>query len=260
MLFAEGTRVRFKHTGDEGVVSALLDNGMVNVHLDDDDMIIPAFVDDLENIEDKKRERLQHKPKIKAKVVSGKKSKELEKPKRPTILSQYAIIKSLGIQLAFDPEYQRDGTLRHYAIHLLNDTHIDVIFTFRLSIYEQVKQKVNGKLESVSSYYIGDLLFDQLNDNPLVEIECWPITTQGTGKRMQKRFRIKPQQFFKKIITAPILNKKVHHYRIFDQPGIAPNEAGRSQDIHEAKCQTTLAQRRPLQFISPTRHSRICKL
>ena len=30
MLFAKGSRVRLNHTGDEGTVSDLLDNGMVN--------------------------------------------------------------------------------------------------------------------------------------------------------------------------------------------------------------------------------------
>jgi DNA-nicking Smr family endonuclease len=33
---------------------------------------------------------------------------------------------------------------------------------------------------------------------------------------MAKTMKIKPKQFFKKIRTAPILNKKVHHYRIFE--------------------------------------------
>ena len=47
MLFVEGTKVRFKNTGDVGVITAVLDMDMVQVLLDDDDMEIPAFIENI---------------------------------------------------------------------------------------------------------------------------------------------------------------------------------------------------------------------
>ena len=54
---------------------------------------------------------------------------------------------------------------------------------------------------------VGELLFDQLNDSPLFEVDCWRITTQGTGSKMHKTLRLKPKHFFNKVKTAPCSTK-----------------------------------------------------
>ncbi|MEO6758758.1 MAG: hypothetical protein ABIO24_04830, partial [Saprospiraceae bacterium] len=53
MLFAVGTRVRFRYTGETGVITAMLDDAMLQVRLDSDRSLeIPAFEEDLQrNIE-----------------------------------------------------------------------------------------------------------------------------------------------------------------------------------------------------------------
>lgn len=212
MLFAIGTRVRFLHSRDEGVVTGLLDNGMVNVRLDGSDFEIPAFIDDLIRAEDQRVPQAG----VKAKIIQVPEGRGQARPERPPIESQYTILKSFGIQLAFDPVLKPDGQAEKYRMYLINDTRYDALFTFELRLEGRVSQRQNGKLAQVSAFLLGELLFDQLNDNPLVELDCWRITTQGTGSRMNKQLRIKPKQFFKNIRTAPLLNRPVHLYRLFD--------------------------------------------
>ncbi|MEM1321757.1 MAG: Smr/MutS family protein [Bacteroidota bacterium] len=226
MLFATGSRVRFKNTGDEGEVTGRLDDEMVNVRLDDGDEI-PAFVEDLERIEDNKRLAQGKKP-VKAKVVEGKRIRTEERPETPRAAMQYSILKSMGIQLAFDPVRTPSGTTGHYDMYLINDTPHDVIFTFQLFVFNELQQKINGKLESVALCPLGELPFDQLNDTPRIDIECWRVKTDGTGKQLSRSLKIKPQQFFKKILTAPILNKSVHHYKIFEH---LDNKQEKSEDL-----------------------------
>ncbi len=214
MLFAIGSRVRLNHTGVEGTVTDLLNNGMVNVLLDDGDEI-PVFEEDLMRIEDY-RASLRSKPPVKAKVVKGPSKKVSQKPDLPELQPQYSILKSLGIQLAFAPQYRPNSSTEKYDIHLINDTKYDVLFTFSLYLGETLKLKSNGKIDAATTYPLGELLFDYLNDGPDVHIECWQVTTLGTGKKLDKKIKIKPQQFFKKVRTAPILNIKVHHYVVFE--------------------------------------------
>ena len=214
MLFAIGGRVRLKHTGAEGVVNQLLDEEMVSVLLDDGDEI-PCFLEDLVRMEDYKR-MLSKKPPVKAKIIKGKSPKVPQAPDMPEAKQQYTILKSLGIQLAFEPQTRLDGVTEKYLIHLINDTTYDVLFSFSMTNQGHVVLKKNGKLDSISTFEVGELLFDQLNDAPTVEVECWQVTTAGTGKRLFKSQRIKAQQFFKKVKTAPILNKQVHHYALFE--------------------------------------------
>ena len=212
MLFSVGTRVQFIHTKDVGIVTALLENDMVSVHLEEEDLEIPAFISDLVRAED----YIDQNPSVKAKIVPGKKKKVIQPPQRPEAEQQYFILKSLGIQLAFDPVVNHEGITQHYQIYVINDTKYDVLIRFSLFLGTKSKFKYDSKLASITAEKIGDLAFDDLNDSPTFECEIWPITTLGTGSRQAKTIKIKPKQFFKKTRTAPILNKIVHHYRVFE--------------------------------------------
>ena len=214
MLYAKGSRVKLLHTGDEGTVTDIIDEQMVNVLLDDGDEI-PAFIEDLIRIEDY-RTAMRNKPPVKAKIVKGKTEKPKPEPDRPEVEVQYSILRSLGIQLAFVPQYRDDGSTEKYAITLINDTAYDVLYSFELYLANVLKIKSNGKLDSVTYIELGELIFDQLNDTPEVEFDCWQVTTEGTGKKISKTLKIKAQQFFKKIKTAPLLNVRVHHYVLFE--------------------------------------------
>jgi hypothetical protein len=213
MLFAEGTKVRFKNTGDEGVIIAILDAEMVNVELVNDDMVIPAFIENLERMEDIPKPN--HNP-IKAKFVESKRAAEVPTPPLQDYDSQYHILKSLGIQLAFDPQVQPDGITSSYDIYLINDTPYDTLFTFTIDIIGETPNTINGKISSVSYHKLGEMKFSQLNEAPIVEIDIWQVTTIGTGYKMSKKLKIKPKQFFKNVKTAPLLNKQVHWYQLFE--------------------------------------------
>src|ERR1051325_6347921 len=113
MLFATGTRVKFLHTGDEGVVTSILEGGMVNVYIGAEDMEIPAFPDDLV-----RAEAYVFHP-VKAKIIKGK--KETVHPQAPPVAveTQYTILKSFGIQLAFEPVAGNSGLTEKFSVLLL---------------------------------------------------------------------------------------------------------------------------------------------
>lgn len=211
MLFAIGTKVKFLHTGDEGVVKKMLKEGMVMVYIEAMDMEIPAFVDDLIQADDFYKKQT----KAKAKVVQGKIEKDL-KPKRMPAATQYTILKSYGIQLAFDPILKQDGTTEKYLYYLINDTRYDVIFEMTLFLDGEEVKQWSDKLESVSTYPLGTFFFDHLNDHPNFQIQAWQITTAGKGDEQSKTLKIKPKQFFKNVLTAPLLNKRMHVFKIFE--------------------------------------------
>jgi hypothetical protein len=213
MLFSVGTKVKFLHSRDEGVVTALLEDGMVMVRLYENDFEIPVFPDDLIRKEDFLRE----KPVVKAKFVPGKQDKSPVPPERPPIETQYTILKSMGIQLAFDAVLDSNGYAKHYRMFLINDTSYDAIFVFELYLQGKMEMRHNAMLSHTSIFELGVLQFDQLNDNPVIEMDCWRITTQGTGTKMHKTFRLKPKVFFKSVKTAPFLNKQVHLFRMFEK-------------------------------------------
>jgi len=212
-LYAIGTKVRLKHTGDEGIISELLQGDMATVELPDGDEI-PVFLEDIISIEDERR-ALSNKPPVKAKLVKGKSPVEKKPPSWPDPDQQYTILKSLGLQLCFEPHLRPDGVPDTYTIYLVNDTASDVLFTCQLQRRNFKGSPTHGKLNSVTAQEVGTLSFDDLNEGYSVQLECWQVTTAGNGPRLGKNIKLKPKQFFKNKRTAPILNREVHHYIVF---------------------------------------------
>jgi len=58
-----------------------------------------------------------------------------------------------------------------------------------LLLLQQLKS--NGKIDSVTTVLLGELLFDYLNEGPEVQFECWQVTTMGTRGISGKPSRFK---------------------------------------------------------------------
>jgi len=213
VLFAIGTKIRLVRTNDTGVVTALLDHGMLNVMLDGSRMEIPVFEEDIAHYNDPLREQVMPKAKV---VPAPKKYQAEPPPARIASENQYAILRSSGVQLAFDPFFRNDASIEKYIIYLINDTRYEVVFDISISFNGRRATQQDGKLEAVSALQVGEMSFDQLNEAPEVDLSCWRVTTEGPGPQLQKNTKIKPQQFFKKVLTAPLLNRPVHLFRVFE--------------------------------------------
>lgn len=211
MLLAIGTKVKLKHTGDRGEVVALLKNGMVNVYLVDDDMEIPVFEDDLIP------SNLVNQPVAKRIIVPDKKPVvHNHTPPSQEAAVQYTILKSVGLQLAFEPVLNDENITEYYRIWLLNDSKDEFIVAVTLKIKGEVEKEHNSKIKAMSKNDFGTLLFDKLNDNPVFEIQKWRITSRGTEGFAKNSIKLKAKTFFSKMKTAPFLNKPVHWFLAFD--------------------------------------------
>ncbi|TXB62766.1 Smr/MutS family protein [Phaeodactylibacter luteus] len=251
MLFSIGTRVKFVHSKDEGVVTALLDNGMVSVKLDEDGFEIPAFLDDIARIDSP----LSPPSPTKAKIVPGKKPKIPLPPERPAAESQYLILKSQGLLLAFDPVANLLGQIDAYEMSLINDTRQDFLFSIEIRLGQRLHLRENHKIDRTSVYPLAPALaFGDLNDAPTVYLSCWPLTTQGTGKELAQETRIKPKQFFKRTRTAPLLNKQVHLFTLMDSKLLSgKQEQPPAEDLRDY----TLKNKRPSHSQKPQGRGRL---
>ncbi|MCE7924899.1 MAG: hypothetical protein DYG98_17750 [Haliscomenobacteraceae bacterium CHB4] len=221
MLYAIGTKVRFRYTGERGVITALLDEGMMQVRLDSDpDLEIPAFEEDL--IRDVDAEPVSGG----AKFVPARQEKQPEPPPRRKLNAQYHILKPKGLQLAFEPMPGRDGTVTRYKAWLINDTSYEFLLEFDLFTASRDVIVVDEKIPATTALELGDLLYDDLNDSLEVAATIRRITTEGPDVPLKNTFKIRPKQFFNNAQTVPILNLLAHHFLLFDSfEGEKENEA-----------------------------------
>ena len=211
MLFAIGTRVRFRYTGERGVITAMLDDQMLQVRLDSDPSLeIPAFEEDLIRNEDVEPVSAG------AKFVQGKQEKSPEAPPRREIKNQYHILKPKGLQIAFEPMPGRDGTVTRYKAWLVNDTPQEFLLELDLTTSERDVFLIDDKISASTALELGDLLYDDLNESPELFISIQRITTEGLDSALEKNLKIRAKQFFNNLQTVPILNLLAHHFLLFD--------------------------------------------
>jgi len=205
MILAIGTKVWLKHTGDEGLISKVMNDGMYQVYLEDLDTEIPTHIDDLLDEEPVAPSAPQPTKATPAALAF----EQVDIP--------YMILKSWGIQLVFDPVLRGDGTTEGYFAYLLNDTQKDVLYDIHVQLNAKAFANPNGKLSSMKSEEIGFLRFNELNDGPEYQIKCQVLTTAGLEDEFEKTIKIKAKQFFNNVRTAPLLNRPVHWYQVFEK-------------------------------------------
>lgn len=211
MLFAIGTRVRFRYTGETGIITAMLDDAMLLIRLDSDPTLeIPAFEEDLLRNTDAEPVAPG------ARFVAGKVEKKPEAPPRREIKGQYHILKPKGIQLAFEPMPGRDGSVSRYKAWLVNDTPQEFLTEFDLFTPHKDILTVDAKLPALTALELGDFLSDDLNEAPEVLLRVQRITTEGLDDALEKKLKIRAKQFFNNLQTAPILNLLAHQFLLLD--------------------------------------------
>ena len=238
MLFAIGTRVRFRYTGETGVITAMLDDAMLQVRLDSDRTLeIPAFEEDL--LRNTEAEPVAPG----ARFIAGKVEKKPEAPPRREIKGQYHILKPKGLQLAFEPMPGRDGSVSRYKVWLLNDTAQEFLLEFDLFTPHKDLLVVDAKLAGSTALELGDFVSDDLNEAPEARLRIQRITTEGLDTALEKTLKIRAKQFFNNLQTAPILNLLAHQFLFFDS--FEPKtDAADGQDLkdyakqHERKART----------------------
>ncbi|MBX2891570.1 MAG: Smr/MutS family protein [Saprospiraceae bacterium] len=211
MLFAIGTKVRFRYTGEGGTVTALLGEGMLQVRLNNDpDLEIPAFEEDL--IRNEEAETVS----TSAKSIPSSGVKKPEPPPRRRLTAQYHILKPKGLQLAFEPMPGRDESVTRYKAWLINDTSYEFLLELDLFTASRDVLAIDDKIGAQTALELGDVLLDDLNDSLEAAITVRRITTAGLDEPLQNDLKIRPKQFFNNAQTVPILNLLAHHFLLLN--------------------------------------------
>ena len=210
MFYEIGTKVRLKFTGETGKIVRLMEQNMYEIWIDDTDIRIPVFVEDFERNDGMD---------VVFKKLSIKKGPELPQldPSIEIVIPDFDTYKPLGFQIAFEPNYKKDETIEDYTIYVINDTYHELVFDLAIFIGEDMILEESGKLLEVSVNKAGNLLFDDLNENPVIEVSISRVTTEGLVDTQQKELTLKANQFFKKQKVVPLLMRLMHHYLIFDK-------------------------------------------
>ncbi|MEO0042145.1 MAG: hypothetical protein RL329_1593 [Bacteroidota bacterium] len=206
MLLGIGTKVKFLHAPEEGIITDKLGNGMVMVLLKGSNMEIPASEEDLVRVEayTTQQQILQHfigKPVLKTQPTQDKNAFLASLPAH--------LAPKEGLQLGFEAILDKFGDTTHYDIFLLNGTQTNLFFSLKINVLTKIKVEKQAKLDAGKVALIGNFKQDDLNELPDVNLDLQPLYTSGLGETVVKQMKLKPQLFFKKKQFSTIFNKEI---------------------------------------------------
>lgn len=207
MSLPKGAKVKFLHSAQEGTVTEIIDEHMVSVYVEEWDMDLPVPVTDLLLADPTllpgfQPSQIRHAPAVR------------EAEHKPPAKARTG---ETGILLAFEPLTDKEGLPEKFRVFLLNDTSDGVLYNLDLYLLDERRFEKSGKLDSGQWAELGEIRYEELNDQPEAEAECWKIKKDGTGGRNFKLLRIKPKTFFSKLVHAPLLYRHAHVFTLFER-------------------------------------------
>lgn len=220
MKFQVGDKVLVLHSNEEGEVVDIINNKMVMV--DVRGVKFPAYIDQLDFPYFKRfSEKKLFPEKKKPKEYIDNLKREKDSPAQKV---------ADGTWLLFLPEFDMDefgdDVVTNLKVHLVNHTHHGYNFTYKLSFFGQVSFDLTNQVYAFKDFYLHDVPFSDLNDNPVFSFEFSLLTPdKSKASHYEASVKIKPKQLFTKIEEVKQKGEATFSYQLFkDYPDRAPED------------------------------------
>ena len=195
-----GDRVRLLHGREEGIITRFLDNDQVEVAIDND-FTIPVMRREVVvvAVEEEKFFRNSGSP-----TPEPAKGKTAEIPAAPVLSAQ-------GLYVALT--HQSPELL---AVHLVNNTDYDLLFTYGEEQNERYRGIANDKIPTKAAKVVSHLHlkdFDKWPDLVLQFLQHRP-QAQALLEPGLRRIKFKASSFYKSKKVAPILKKEAYVFQV----------------------------------------------
>lgn len=207
MKFKIGQRVRMVRTENYGVVTALLDNGLVEVRLDEGKGHLNLPSEILESATEAKRETVRPplKPTPVQQAIEGAAAGAGGKNKE----------RGSGVRLAFDPQLDNEANPVAYETYLINGTPHKIIYELKVMTHGDRRWSKSGTLEPNAKKRLDVVEYRWLNEKLSCELDVRTILVGGTGPRHFQKINLKAQQFFQTLQDVAELYRDAHLYTVF---------------------------------------------
>jgi hypothetical protein len=197
------------HSNEEGEVIDIINDKMVMV--DVRGVKFPAYIDQLDfpyfrNFSNK---NLFEKKKPKKFIDDVKKDKVPE--------SRVADGVWLTILPVTDLDEFGDEVVEELKLHVVNRTERSLLFVYRLYYFGEVEFELKNELHPFQDFYLHDIPFEDLNDNPSFEFDfSLPKPEKRKAAHFEAGLKLKPRQLFAKIDETRKKGQASFSHRLFE--------------------------------------------
>ena len=217
MKFQVGDKIVIQHSSDEGEVVEILNDKMVLV--DVRGVRFPAYTDQLDfpyfkRFSEKKITPPEKKPKKYVDQLPPEKLQPNQKKERIAKLAD-------GVWLTFLPVFDNDefgdDVVESLKIHLVNNTRAGYHFSYHLNYFGTSEFDLDNQVHPLQDFYIHDIPFANLNDNPVFECEFSLLTPDKTkADHYETSLKLKAKQVFSCIEEIKKKGEATFSYKLFE--------------------------------------------
>jgi hypothetical protein len=217
MKFQVGDKVIVQHSNEEGEVVELINDKMVMV--DVRGVKFPAYTDQLDfpyfSRFMEKKQLPEKKPK---KYIDQVRQEAPVKRERIANLAD-------GVWLCFFPVFDSDefgdDMVDSLKIHLINNTRTAYQFSYHLNYGGEADFELDNQAYPFQDFYLHDIDFDKLNDNPLFSFEFSLVTPdKNKAGHYERSFKLRAKQVFSRIEEIKQKGEASFSFLLFEEyPG-----------------------------------------
>jgi len=218
MKFQVGDKVVIQHSSDEGEVVEIINDKMVLV--DVRGVKFPAYTDQLDfpyfkRFTEKKLFPEDKKPSKKyVDQVPREKPTPGQKKERIARLDNGVWLTFLPV---FDSDEFGDDVVESLKIHLVNNTTLGYQFSYHLNYFGKSEFDLDNQVPSFQDFYLHDIPFANLNDNPVFECEFSLLTPdKGRASHYEASLKLRAKQVFSRIEEIKKKGEATFSFKLFD--------------------------------------------
>lgn len=217
MKFQVGDKVVIQHSNDEGEVIDIINDKMVLV--DVRGVKFPAYTDQLDfpyfkRFSEKKFDAPEKKAKRYVDQLPPEKSGSGPKKERIAKLAD-------GVWLTFLPVFDNDefgdDVVESLKIHLVNNTSAGYHFSYHLNYFGKNDFDLDNQIGALQDFYIHDIPFANLNDNPVFECEfSLLVPDKNKTDHYETSLKLRAKQVFTRIEEIKKKGEATFSFKLFD--------------------------------------------
>ena len=225
MKFEVGDKVVIQHSNDEGEVVEIINDKMVLV--DVRGVRFPAYTDQLDfpyfkRFTEKKLFPAEKKPKKYIDQLPPEKPAPGKKKDPIARLAQ-------GVWLTFLPVWDNDefgdDVVESLKIYLVNSTTTGFKFSYNIEYFGESEFALDNEIPAGQDFYLHDIPFANLNDNPVFECEFSLLTPDKTkADHYETSLKLRAKQVFGRIEEIKKKGEATFSFKLFESYPYKPAE------------------------------------
>ena len=194
MKYQVGDEIIVLFSNDEGKVIEIMNDKMVLIEVKG--VKFPAYMDQIDfpyfhRFTKKNLVPEPKKPKVYVDQVQKEKRRDEVKVTDGIWLSLFP---------KFDMDVFGDDVVEKFKVYLINRTNLAYEFTYKLHYFGKTDFEITSDLHPFNDFYLHDVAFENLNDNPSFDFEFSLLTPdKRKADFCEAIFKIKAKQLFQKI-------------------------------------------------------------